>query len=107
MVVRNAMEDFHCQHLTDEQMKELNPIIRNAIYTALYAIHNGDDEPWCQRCFEHHLKMIPPYWEAPELLEGTRRMRERGQAGETAKPEPSAPATRADRDDSVAGRAAR
>jgi hypothetical protein len=27
MVVRNAMEDFHCQHLTDDQMKELNPIM--------------------------------------------------------------------------------
>ena len=37
IVVRNAMEDFHCKHLSDEQMKELNPIIRNAIYTALYA----------------------------------------------------------------------
>ena len=34
-VVRNAMEDFHVKYLTDEQMKELNPIIRNAIYTIL------------------------------------------------------------------------
>ena len=24
MVVRNAMEDFHCEHLTDDQMKQLN-----------------------------------------------------------------------------------
>jgi hypothetical protein len=40
MVVRNAMEDFHCQHLTDDQMKELNPIIRNAICTALHAFNN-------------------------------------------------------------------
>ena len=52
MVVRNATQDFHCQHLTDEQMKELNPIIRDAIYTALYAIHYGEDEPWCQRFVE-------------------------------------------------------
>ena len=35
IVVRNAMEEFHCKHLSDEQMEELNPIIRNAIYTAL------------------------------------------------------------------------
>jgi len=35
MVVRNATEEFHAEHLTDEQMRELNPIIRNAIYTAL------------------------------------------------------------------------
>ena len=42
IVVRNAMEDFHCEHLTDEQMKELNPIIRNAIYTAMYAAANAE-----------------------------------------------------------------
>ena len=40
MVVRNAMEDFHCQHLTDEQMRELNPIVRNAIYTGLQALRH-------------------------------------------------------------------
>jgi len=44
MVIRNAMEDFHCKHLSDTQMKELNPLIRNAIYTALY-IRNT-----CQAC---------------------------------------------------------
>ena len=33
MVIRNAMEDFHCEHLTDDQMKELNPIVRNAVCT--------------------------------------------------------------------------
>lgn len=33
--VRCYMEDFHCEHLSDAQMKELNPIIRNAIYTFL------------------------------------------------------------------------
>jgi hypothetical protein len=29
IVIRNAMEDFHCQHLSDAQMEELNPIIRS------------------------------------------------------------------------------
>ena len=33
MVIRNAMEEFHCKYLSDEQMKELNPIIRNAVCT--------------------------------------------------------------------------
>jgi len=28
MEVRNSMENCHVQHLTDEQMHELNPIIR-------------------------------------------------------------------------------
>ena len=31
IVIRNAMEDFHTKHLSDDQMKELNPIIRNAV----------------------------------------------------------------------------
>lgn len=33
--VRNKIEDFHANYLSDEQMKELNPLIRNAIYTFL------------------------------------------------------------------------
>jgi flagellar motor switch protein FliG len=40
--VRCGMEDFHAKHLNDEQMKELNPIIRNSIFTFLedYASDN-------------------------------------------------------------------
>lgn len=34
MVVRNALEDFHVQHLSDDEMRLLNPIIRSAIATA-------------------------------------------------------------------------
>jgi hypothetical protein len=37
-VVRNAMEDFHVKHHSDDQMRELNPIIRGAVYTALDAV---------------------------------------------------------------------
>ncbi|MGD0111873.1 MAG: hypothetical protein ABSD48_08400 [Armatimonadota bacterium] len=43
------------------------------------AIHRGEEEPWCQRFFEHHLKMIPPYWEAPELVAGAQKMREQAE----------------------------
>ena len=35
MHVRNEMEDCHCQHLSDAQIKELNPIIRRAIAETL------------------------------------------------------------------------
>jgi len=42
MVVRNAMEDFHHRHLSDEQMKALNPIIRNAVQTGLQALRHSD-----------------------------------------------------------------
>lgn len=33
--VRNGIEDFHVDYLSDEQMRELNPLIRNAVYTFL------------------------------------------------------------------------
>lgn len=33
--VRNGIEDFHKDYLSDDQMRELNPLIRNAIYTFL------------------------------------------------------------------------
>jgi len=32
------------------------------------------------RYFEHHPKMILSYWEAPELLAGAKKMRERERA---------------------------
>ncbi len=69
MVVRNAMEDFHCKHLSDAQMKELNPTIRNAIYTAIYA-HQAIGKSNMSKSFvEFHLLSIPKYWEEPQLLD--------------------------------------
>ena len=68
MVVRNTMEDFHCRHLSDEQMKELNPIIRNAIYTAIYGFMTADRSAKSKQYVEHIFRMIPPYWEDPTLL---------------------------------------
>jgi hypothetical protein len=72
MHVRNEMEDFHCAHLSDAQMKDLNPIIRNAIYATLrqlYFLKKGTNK---QRLvavqgIHHLLLMVPEYWEAPEL----------------------------------------
>ncbi len=69
MVIRNAMEDFHCRHLCDEQMKQLNPIIRNAVCTALHAVNNHRHCDAARRFVDFHARMIPKYWEPPELLE--------------------------------------
>ena len=77
MVVRNAMEDFHCEHLTDDQMKELNPIIRNAICTALHAFNNYEQSDAAKRFMDYNLRMIPKYWEKPELSAGYVKMCER------------------------------
>jgi len=73
IVVRNAMETFHSEHLSDAEMRELNPIIRNAIYTALHAAdaqsHDENAKAWIATQLIH----IPPYWEEPELLAAYRR----------------------------------
>ena len=77
MHVRNEMEDFHCRHLSDEQMKELNPIIRKASYETLrqlYFLKKGTKK---QRLVAvqsiHHLfLLLPDYWEAPDLTEEER-----------------------------------
>jgi len=68
-VVRNAMEDFHVKHLSDEQMKELNPIIRNAIYTAIDAFNHYERVPESRRFVDANLRLIPQYWEPPEFLQ--------------------------------------
>ena len=68
-VVRNAIEDFHCRHLSDEQMKELNPIIRNAIYTALYARENYNRSLAAQSLVDFSVRLIPHYWEDPTLTD--------------------------------------
>jgi hypothetical protein len=67
MAVRNAMEDFHSKHLSDKQMKELNPIIRNAIATALYAMEHAEVNPLAKTYILYNCRMIPNYWEPPEL----------------------------------------
>jgi hypothetical protein len=71
--VRNRMENFHSEHLSDAQMKELNPIIRNAIYESLHAIfllkrgHNESQRLYGARNVSYWLLMAPSYWEQPRL----------------------------------------
>jgi hypothetical protein len=69
IVIRNAMEDFHAQHLTDDQMKELNPIIRNAIFTALHSLSHMHDSEAAQTFMKSQERIIPKYWEEPQLLD--------------------------------------
>ena len=62
--VRMNMEDFHCKHLSDEQMKELNPIIRNAIYTFLIDERDKNTISISSVCKLN----LPSYWEDCEYL---------------------------------------
>ena len=57
--VRYNIEDFHHEHLTDAQMKELNPLIRNAIYTFLKDEAEGDLFDISLMCKSN----LAPYWE--------------------------------------------
>ncbi len=70
MVVRLAMDDFHGQHLSDEQMRQLNPVIRDAVFTAIYACQTSGQCPQSKYFVDYHRAMIPTYWEEPELMEG-------------------------------------
>ena len=68
MVVRNAMEDLHAKHLSDEQMQELNPSVRNAVYTGLQALRHYDRSEGARSFADFQKMLIPKYWEQPELL---------------------------------------
>lgn len=62
--VRYNIEDFHVEHLNDKQMKELNPLIRNAIYTALTDIVECMPKAYFVAKFN-----LPEYWEDCEYIE--------------------------------------
>ncbi len=68
-VVRNAMEDFHARHLSDAQMKELIPIIRNAVYTALYAARQASKSKGARAFVRFQTTLIPHFWEDRQLLD--------------------------------------
>ncbi len=70
IVIRNAMEHFHVKHLSDAQMRELNPIIRNAVFTALHALRNASRSDGVRSYVQYQSKHIPAYWEEPQLLTG-------------------------------------
>lgn len=75
-VVRNAMEDFHHDNLSDGQMKQLNRIIRDAIYVGLMIVlaqrgfYKDNDvtsvlEHDLDGCWNIVARNLPSYWELP------------------------------------------
>jgi len=62
-------------------MKELNPIIRNALVTALDAMRHYERSQVARNYAEFSYQMIPSYWEAPELHAGYVKRRTREQQG--------------------------
>jgi hypothetical protein len=83
MAVRNEMERIHGggneldysneggedEGLTDKQMRRINEIVRNGVATALYALEHIAADPRCRLYVDFQARLIPEYWEEPELLE--------------------------------------
>ena len=71
MHIRNEMENFHSEHLSDEQMKKLNSIIRQATYDILNHLklasnnENSDTRIVAQSVINFLIQSIPDYWEMP------------------------------------------
>jgi hypothetical protein len=84
MCVRNNMEDFHCEHLSDEQMRELNPLIRDAIYTGLHALEykmkkEGHEKDAATQFVNFQCLLIPKYWEDPKFMKDYAAVRKMAQ----------------------------
>ena len=62
--VRSNIEDFHVKYLNDSQMKELNPLIRNAIFTAITQIEEG----WWFDVYAMAMFNLPSYWEDCQFM---------------------------------------
>ena len=68
IVVRNALESFHADHIPDALMKEFNTLVRDAVYTALHAARSAAHSERVAAWVASQLIQVPPYWERPELL---------------------------------------
>lgn len=75
MSVRNALEgtlhggELGELSLTDGQMARLNPILRNALVTALHARAHYLTSKAARKYMDFQAMLIPDYWEPAELLE--------------------------------------
>lgn len=71
MIVRNGLEDFHVQHLSDSQMKDLSQIVRQSLFDGLSLIAHirslkENAAPEAIRALAFEISLIPDYWEIPE-----------------------------------------
>ncbi len=75
MSIRNALEGtLHGGEagelsLTDAQMERLNPLVRDALVTALHARAHQLTSKAARRYLDFQAMLVPDHWEPPELLE--------------------------------------
>lgn len=67
MVVRSSIEDHRVGRLTRKQMEVLEPVLRNSIYTALYAMNQVEKMPGAKFFVTWNIKHIPENSELPVL----------------------------------------
>ena len=84
MSVHNALDgtlhggDVGTLSLTDEQMRILNPIVRNALATALHARSNYHRCRPARAYLDFQVRLIPDYWEPRRVQQPTCCHRVRG-----------------------------
>lgn len=72
MHIRNEMENYHSEYLSDEQMKELNLIIRQSTYDILNYLklasikENRSEKTVAKGVINFLIQSIPDYWELPK-----------------------------------------
>lgn len=68
MVVRKALAESHREHLSQEQVQELNPVIGDAIATALHAFQHFEGSEKAKQFVAFHFQNVPADFRQPELL---------------------------------------
>jgi len=65
VAIRNNIEGFHIKHIPNEHMKELNTLIRDAVYSTILCFKGDEHDTKMQQ----YLKTsIPKYWENPKKI---------------------------------------
>ena len=68
MHIRESMEGFHAEYLDDGQMKELNQIIRQAVFDVLFCLRQAPQ--LSSKPIRQLVLAIPYYWEIPDTPSG-------------------------------------
>ena len=84
-------DDSYRQHLVSQELRRLRIQPDKAVLffihrqqdaiticTALHAFNHYSSEPPAKRFIDCHLRMVPKYWEPPELLPGYVSIRDEG-----------------------------
>jgi hypothetical protein len=82
--VRDALDEYLQQHLTEAQAFAVGAIVKDAVYTALYALHHHD-EPWGTEYMRRYLSLAGRGEPLPKLLPVAQGMQDEERARQEAK----------------------